>query len=246
MIAQEVIVAKSQELHQVVDELVTIVVDAIRDHTPIHKVEGKGMKILLQAGQKALQLLVDCLGNGDMGQEYQLPDGTTVKRSEQPQPRDYVSIFGKIDIRRVRLRPTERPSDRVRGHRRPFGLASRQILVPVAGLGPELCHGRTVWPGGEEGPEDLGAESVRGQPGTHEPRDGAIGGHVSGIPSGSSREGRRGDFRADGRWQRSSHPTARRRAADHGPSAPHRSQTGSQENGHLGRGLQHRPPGPHA
>jgi len=100
MIAQEVIVAKSQELHQVVDEIVTVVADAVRDHTPIHKVEGKALKILLQAGQRALQLLVDCLGNGDVGQEYQLPDGTTVKRSEKPELRPYVSIFGKIDIER--------------------------------------------------------------------------------------------------------------------------------------------------
>jgi hypothetical protein len=58
------------------------------------------MKVLLLAGRKALQLLVDCLGNGDMGQEHQLPDGTTVKRSAEPEPRDYVSIFGKIDIER--------------------------------------------------------------------------------------------------------------------------------------------------
>jgi hypothetical protein len=100
MIAQEVIVAKSQEIHQVVDEIVTVVADAVRDHTPIHNVEGKALKILLHAGQKALQLLVDCLGNGDMGQEHQLPDGTTVKRSDEPESRDYVSIFGKIDIER--------------------------------------------------------------------------------------------------------------------------------------------------
>ncbi len=58
------------------------------------------MKILLQAGQKAIQLLVDCLGNGDMGQEHQLPDGTIVKRSAKPEPRPYVSIFGEIDIER--------------------------------------------------------------------------------------------------------------------------------------------------
>lgn len=119
MIAQEAIVAKSQELHQVVDQLVTIVVDAIRDHTPIHTVEGKGMKVLLQAGQKALQLLVDCLGNGDVGQEYQLPDGNTVKRSDERQSRTYVSIFGKIDIRRTSMRngkakrSSSRPSTRV-------------------------------------------------------------------------------------------------------------------------------------
>jgi hypothetical protein len=100
MIAQEVIVAKSQEIHRVVDKIVTVVADAVRDHTPIHKVEGLTLKILLQAGQKALQLLVDCLGNGDMGQEHRFPDGATVKRSDEPEPRDYVSIFGKLDIER--------------------------------------------------------------------------------------------------------------------------------------------------
>ena len=98
MIAEEVVVAKSQEIHQVVDKLVTVVTDALRDHTPVHKVEAQAMKILLQAGQKAIQLLVDCLGNGDMGPEHQLPDGTTVKRSAEPEPRPYVSIFGPIEI----------------------------------------------------------------------------------------------------------------------------------------------------
>ena len=38
----------------------------------------------------ALQLLVDCLGDGDMGEDYQLPDGKTVKRSAHPQLRPYV------------------------------------------------------------------------------------------------------------------------------------------------------------
>ena len=52
MIAQKVVVAKSRELHQVVDQLVTIVVDAIRDHAPIHTVEGKALKVLLQVTGK--------------------------------------------------------------------------------------------------------------------------------------------------------------------------------------------------
>jgi len=88
MIPQECIAAKSQELHQVVDEIVTIVADAVRQHTPIHEVESKTLKVFLQAGRKALQLLVDCLGEGDMGEEHQLPDGTTVKRSAEPQSRE--------------------------------------------------------------------------------------------------------------------------------------------------------------
>jgi hypothetical protein len=100
MIAQEDIVAKSQELHQVVDELVAVIADAVAEHTPVHKVEAKTLSVLLRAGQKAIQLLVDCLGDGDVGQEHQFPDGTTLKRSEKPQPRNYVSIFGNIDIER--------------------------------------------------------------------------------------------------------------------------------------------------
>jgi hypothetical protein len=67
MIAQEDIVAKSQEVHQVFDELIAVIADAVTEHTPIHKVEGKAMSILLRAGQKAIQLLVDSLGNGRHG-----------------------------------------------------------------------------------------------------------------------------------------------------------------------------------
>lgn len=45
-----------------------------------------------------LQLLVDCLGNGDVGEVHRLPDGSCLKRSETPQPRPYVSIFGALNI----------------------------------------------------------------------------------------------------------------------------------------------------
>ena len=145
MIAQEIIIAKSQELHQVVGELVTVVTDAVRDHTPIHKVEAKGMKILLRAGQKALQLLVDCLGNGDMGEEHQLPEGTLVERSEQPHTRPYVSIFGELDITRYVY--AQRKGQAIKFAAIDARLALPQAnSVPVAGLGPELRHGRTVWP----------------------------------------------------------------------------------------------------
>ena len=97
---QELIAAKSQELHQIVDELLTLVSDAVEQYTPIHEFESRALKVLLRGGHRSVQLLVDCLGNGDMGEEQQLPDGTTVKRSDEPQPRQYVSIFGKIDIQR--------------------------------------------------------------------------------------------------------------------------------------------------
>jgi hypothetical protein len=98
MIAQAPLVAKSQELHQIVDEILTGVVDAVENHTPIHEVESKTFQTFLRAGRIALQLLVDCLGNGDLGQEHRLPDGKTLQRSAEPQPRPYVSIFGELNI----------------------------------------------------------------------------------------------------------------------------------------------------
>ena len=97
---QEIIAAKSEDLHQIVDELLTIVSDAVQQKTPVHKVEGKAFKTLLRAGLATIQLLVECLGNGDVGEVHELPDGRTVKRSPQPQARSYVSIFGPIDLER--------------------------------------------------------------------------------------------------------------------------------------------------
>ena len=87
MMPEELFAAKSQELHQIVDKLLRIVSDAIGAQTPIHAVESKAFQTLLQAGRATVQLLVDCLGDGDRGEEHQLPDGTTLQRSAQPQPR---------------------------------------------------------------------------------------------------------------------------------------------------------------
>ena len=87
MMPEELFAAKSRELHQIVDKLLGIVSDALGAQTPIHEVESKAFQTLLQAGRATVQLLVDCLGDGDMGEEHQLSDGTIVKRSAQPQPR---------------------------------------------------------------------------------------------------------------------------------------------------------------
>jgi hypothetical protein len=98
MMPEEVLAAKSQQLHEVVDKLLGIVSAAVEAQTPIHEVESKAFQTLLQAGRATVQLLVDCLGNGDVGEERQMPDGTILRRSAQPQPRPYLSIFGELDI----------------------------------------------------------------------------------------------------------------------------------------------------
>jgi hypothetical protein len=98
MIPQRLIAAKSQELHQIVEKIVTLVSSAVAQQTPIHEVEFQAFQTFLHAGRIALQLLVDCLGDGDVGAEHQLPDGTALKRSAEPQPRPYTSIFGELNI----------------------------------------------------------------------------------------------------------------------------------------------------
>jgi hypothetical protein len=98
MIPQELIAAKSRELHQIIDTIITLVSDAVGQQTPIHEVESQAFQTFLRAGRIALQLLVDCLGDGDVGEEHQLSDGITLKRSAQPQPRPYTSIFGELNI----------------------------------------------------------------------------------------------------------------------------------------------------
>ncbi len=100
MMPQNVLAAKSQQLHQIVDDLMKIVADAVQRHVPIHEVEKQTFQRLLEAGRTTVQLLVDCLGDGDVGPQHQLPEGTTLKRSQEPQPRPYVSIYGDLDIRR--------------------------------------------------------------------------------------------------------------------------------------------------
>jgi len=100
MMTQQRLTSKREQLHQIVDELLAIVSDGVQQQTPIHEVELKTFRTLLRAGQATLQLLVDCLGDGDVGQEHQLPDGKLVKRSQQRQARPYLSIFGELEIER--------------------------------------------------------------------------------------------------------------------------------------------------
>ena len=68
MMTQQRLTSKREQLHQIVDELLAIVSDGVQQQTPIHEVELKTFRTLLRAGQAVLQLLVDCLGDGDVGQ----------------------------------------------------------------------------------------------------------------------------------------------------------------------------------
>jgi hypothetical protein len=100
MMAKEMIAAKRAELHGIVDELLGLVSESIEEQVPFHKVELRTFRKLLQAGHAIVQLLVDCQGNGDVGETWDFPDGKTLKRSKEPHPHPYVSIFGPLHIER--------------------------------------------------------------------------------------------------------------------------------------------------
>lgn len=100
MISNDVVDAKTAELRELVDQLVRVVLDAVHQSKPIHEVESDTFDIVLRIGRSTLQTVFDILGDGDVGEEYELPDGRTVKRSEEPHERPYMSIFGEFKIER--------------------------------------------------------------------------------------------------------------------------------------------------
>jgi hypothetical protein len=100
MLSKELIAAKRQELCQIVDQLLEHVSEGVEQQMPIHEVESQTFRTLLAAGRTTLQLLIDLQGDGDVGEEHQLPDGKTLHRSQEPHTRPYVSIFGELQIKR--------------------------------------------------------------------------------------------------------------------------------------------------
>jgi len=100
IMSQEILDAKSDELKLFTDELVNIIREAVELGRPMHEVESDTFRVALRIGHKTLRILLDLLGNGDVGEEYELPDGRRLKRSEEPHARPYVSIFGEFNFER--------------------------------------------------------------------------------------------------------------------------------------------------
>jgi len=150
IITQESIAAKRDELYQYVDQLLTIVCEAVQEQTPIHKVESKAWRKLLQAGLTTLQFLVDCLGNGDVGETHRLPDGRVLKRSEEVRPRPYVSIFGPLNIERFSVSCAGQPSG--------GEVCTRPSIANSAG------QGRCGHPRSETDEHNIGVQREKTQP----------------------------------------------------------------------------------
>lgn len=68
---------------------------------PAHEVEQALWKRVLLLGREALGLFFRLQGQGDVGPQVALPDGSTAQRLPEAHPRPYRSVFGDFTLSRV-------------------------------------------------------------------------------------------------------------------------------------------------
>ena len=90
-----------QALEGQIQDMKSIITSAAQDGTPVHIVEQKVWKQVLEMGRRSLGELFRLMGDGDMGKEVVLPDGRKLQRLEKTHPRSYLSIFGEFHLNRV-------------------------------------------------------------------------------------------------------------------------------------------------
>ena len=100
-IIQETVVLAMEKLSSVCEDLKETIVRAVRGNQPVHEMEKAVWEQLLRLGREALTQMFALLGNGDMGETVELPDGRCCRRLEKEHPRRYVSIFGEFVLSRV-------------------------------------------------------------------------------------------------------------------------------------------------
>jgi hypothetical protein len=100
-IAEPLTVLKSELLQKVVPELIDVLASGMKEGTPVHQVEEGLWDVLLRAGRRGMQAYFDGHGTGDLGPTLTLPTGEEVNRLEKLHVRDYLSIFGKFELKRT-------------------------------------------------------------------------------------------------------------------------------------------------
>ena len=100
-IAEPLTVLKSELLQKIVPELVDLLASAQEDGRPVHKVEEDLWDVLLRTGKQSMKAFFDSHGTGDLGPTLTLPTGEQVNRLENLHTRQYVSIFGRFDLKRI-------------------------------------------------------------------------------------------------------------------------------------------------
>jgi hypothetical protein len=103
------------ELTNATDHLISMVRSAVADAGSFDELERKVHRTVLQIGWQALDLFIELQGNGDVGEQVQAKDGSTLTRSQEKSLTKIRSIFGTHQFeqftyapqlnKRIELRP---------------------------------------------------------------------------------------------------------------------------------------------
>jgi hypothetical protein len=88
-------------LHDLAQQLLAYVRDAVAQSTPAHEAEHGIWQRVLALGHTALAQFFALQGTGDQGAAVTLPDGQTCERLPELHARRYVSIFGPFTLSRT-------------------------------------------------------------------------------------------------------------------------------------------------
>lgn len=100
-IPEPLTVLKYELMQKIVPQLVEVLAAAMREGTPVHRVEEDIWDVLLRAGREGMKAFFKGHGTGDLGSTLTLPNGVEVNRLETLHTRNYVSIFGKFELERT-------------------------------------------------------------------------------------------------------------------------------------------------
>lgn len=89
------------QLHEQVKQLTAHVEASVHQGTAVHEVEQAVWSRVLAMGRQAMGLFFGLSGDGDQGEEVELPGGRVVRRLAEPHSRPYQSVFGCFELERA-------------------------------------------------------------------------------------------------------------------------------------------------
>lgn len=100
MMTEQIVASKASKIYAKVGQLLELVNKAVEGQIPLHEFEKDVLSQALSIGGETMRLFLNTLGHGNVGEQCQLPDGRTLKRSEEPITRGYQSVFGLFTLER--------------------------------------------------------------------------------------------------------------------------------------------------
>lgn len=98
---QPLTVLQAELTQTLVPQILDVLTTALRDGTPVHRVESQLWDLTLRTGRTSLTAFFQACGSGDLGPTLTLPDGRTAQRLDALHTRGYVSIFGPFRLERT-------------------------------------------------------------------------------------------------------------------------------------------------